>query len=75
MLGYTYLDDPSLTTKQKRRFQDDSETREIFLIKNDQEVRQSILDTISNSVVEPIQGKLKKKKTFMNRIWSIQILL
>ena len=57
MLGYTYLDDPSLTTKQKRRFQDDSETREIFLIKNDQEVRQSILDTISNSVVEPIQGK------------------
>ena len=62
MLGYTYLDDPSLTTKQKRRFQDDSETREIFLIKNDQEVRQSILDTISNSVVEPIQGKLKKRK-------------
>ena len=57
MLGYTYLDDPSLTTKQKRRFQDDSETREIFLIKNDKEVRQSILDTISNSVVEPIQGK------------------
>ena len=56
MLGYTYLDDPSLTIKQKRRFKD-SETREIFLIKDDQEVRQSILDVISSNIGGPIQGK------------------
>ena len=58
VLGYTYLDDPSLTVKQKRRFKD-SETREIFLIKNDQEVRESIFDTITNAIGTPIQGKIK----------------
>ena len=56
VLGYTYLDDPSLTVKQRRRFKD-AETRDIFLVKNDQEVRRCILDTINDSVQQPIQGK------------------
>ena len=70
MLGYTYLDDPSLTIKQKRRFKD-SETREIFLIKDDQEVRQSILDVICSTIGEPIQGKYYHSDV----IFLIRILL
>ena len=56
--GYTYFDDPSLTVKQRRRFKD-AETREIFLIKNDHEVRQSILDTINENIGQPIQGNIE----------------
>ena len=59
VLGYTYIDDPSLTVKQRRRFKD-AETREIFLVKNDQEVRQSIFDAIDNSIGINIQGKISK---------------
>ena len=57
VLGYTYIDDPSLTVKQRRRFKD-AETREIFLVKNDYEVRQSIFDAIDNSIGRNIQGRI-----------------
>ena len=65
VLGYTYFDDPSLTVKQRRRFKD-AETREIFLIKNDHEVRESVLDTINDSIAEPIQGN-----SWYQRIYSM----
>ncbi len=58
VLGYTYLDDPSLTVKQRRKFKD-AETREVFLVKNDQEVRRCILDAINDNLQQPIQGKIK----------------
>lgn len=56
VLGFTYLDDPTLTSKQRRSFGSAS-TREIFLIKNDDEVRSEIFDSLL-SLGKPIKGKM-----------------
>ena len=57
VLGYTFIDDPSLTVRQRKRFED-PENRDIFLVKTDQEVRLAVFDAIA-AIRKPIKGKLK----------------
>ena len=56
VLGFTYLDDPTLTSKQRKTFENVN-TREIFLVKNDDEVRANVFDSIL-TVGKPIKGML-----------------
>ena len=50
-----YTDDPSLTSKQRKRFED-PEIRDVFLVKTDEEVRTTIFNAVS-SIKTPIKGK------------------
>ncbi len=56
VLGFTFIDDASLTANQRKRFAKASSLREDFLVKNDDEVRRSVFEVIAG-LPEPIQGK------------------
>lgn len=60
ILGYTFIDDASLTLNQRRRFEKAPSLRDDFLVKNDDEVRRDIFRTIS-TLKESILGKISKK--------------
>ena len=57
ILGFTYVDDISLTEKQKQRFQRQPSVREEFLVKTDDEVRSDIFEKL-NGLNDPILGKV-----------------
>ena len=56
ILGYSYIDDASLTVNQRRRFEKEVSLREDFLVKTDTEVQRDVFLAIS-SLKEPILGK------------------
>ena len=56
-LGYTFLEGTSWTDRQRAQFEDEI-LRSDFNVKNDEEVREAIFDTIS-SLPKPIQVKTK----------------
>lgn len=58
ILGFTFIDDASLTSNQKRRFEKAASLREDFHIKTDDEVRQAIFGKIA-SLKAPVQGDLR----------------
>ena len=55
VLGFTYIDDGSLTLNQRRRFESAPSLREDFLIKTDDEVCHDIFKKISD-LKDPILG-------------------
>lgn len=57
VLGFTYIDDASLTANQKRRFEKAESLREDFLIKTDDEVREAIFEEIAG-LKAPVQGDI-----------------
>ena len=57
ILGYTYIDDASLTLNQRRRFEKAPSLREDFLVKTDDEVRRDIFKKISG-LKDPILGNI-----------------
>ena len=57
ILGFTYIDDISLTEKQKQRYQRQPSVREEFLVKTDDEVRSDIFEKL-NGLKDPILGKV-----------------
>ena len=54
VLGYTFIDDPSLTDKQRKRFED-PENRDVFLVKTDAEVRATVFKALL-SIGKTIKG-------------------
>jgi len=60
LLGYTFIDDPSLTSRQIKRFED-PEIRDVFLVKTDEEVRTTVFDAIS-SIQTPIKVVFQNHK-------------
>ena len=63
-LGYTYIDDASLTVNQRKRFEKEVSLREDFLVKTDTEVQKDVFQVIS-TLKEPILGKLTILSTKM----------
>lgn len=57
VLGFTYIDDGSLTLNQRRRFESAPSLREDFLIKTDDEVCHDIFKKISD-LKDPILGNV-----------------
>ena len=57
VLGFTYIDDGSLTLNQKRRFESVPSLREDFLVKTDDEVRRDIFKKLSG-LKDPILGNV-----------------
>ena len=56
ILGYTYIDDNSLTDNLRRRFEKQISLREDLKIKDDTEVQLDIFHTLAK-LKEPIKGK------------------
>ena len=56
ILGYTYIDDNSLTDNLRRRFEKQISLREDLKIKDDTEVQLDVFRTIAK-LKEPILGK------------------
>ena len=56
ILGYTYIEDASLTLNQRKRFEKEPGLRHDFLVKTDVEVRSEVFRNIA-TLKEPILGK------------------
>lgn len=56
VLGFTFIDDASLTANQKKRFEKAHSLREDFLVKTDNEVRKAVFQNIS-LLKDPVQGR------------------
>ena len=67
ILGYTYIDDNSLTVNQKRRFEEEISLREDFLIKKDTEVQRDVFRTLA-TLKEPELGKYAVPHSVLERI-------
>ena len=65
ILGFTYIDDVSLTLNQKKRFVNTPSLRDDFLVKTDWEVRRDIFWRLSK-LKEPALGKISKHFNFNN---------
>ena len=67
ILGYTYIDDNSLTDNLRRRFEKQISLREDLKIKDDTEVQLDVFRTIAK-LKEPILGKfsLTNSELFFN---------
>ena len=64
-----YTDDPSLTSKQRKRFED-PEIRDVFLVKTDEEVRTTIFNAVFS-----IRTSIKGKKTILKTVFGIVAIL